>query len=574
MMDEKIKICTIDFDYDDVKLLINQGFDVHNGSAGNTLKFESIYSSERCILDYSFPPNLHEFQVLIVNMINTEQKFFFRHEHEFDKINSNGVVKWIVQAPENIFDPRPIAFHYFHNKILEFGKKPSLLIVFADKYYEADYFPVIIKHGGERRGEKIKQSNYSFWEFSLKEPKTGTKSTVVTTNPKLKSLLEDFTKLTYYQTFHLKTVIDREKSISIQDPRFHNILEDSTGDIISYSYIFNELVLFVFPYFENIGEFTKRFMTEVAPEILPNLFTVLSTFSWLDDKKYWLPGHGELIEQKSQEITRHEQELKRIDKEIEANKNTYNFLHDLITETDEELVDAVLYILRWLGFDNARKMDEVSTSGVFEEDIQLSADEKILVIEVKGIRGTSKDSECSQIDKIKHRRMKQLKSFDVYGLYIVNHQRTQPSLNRQNPPFTDHQIQDALNTERGLMTTWSLYQLYWDIEAGIFTKEEARIKFFDFGLVDFRSKLETIGKVIRKFNEVTIGVELSGTEIKVGDEVLTEEDGFMAKYQVLSIHQNNVSVPSACEGETGIQLDKPMKKNVILYKKPQYVSRD
>ena len=70
------------------------------------------------------------------------------------------------------------------------------------------------------------------------------------------------------------------------------------------------------------------------------------------------------------------------------------------------------------------------------------------------IGGTSKDEECSQIFKIKSRRMKELKRFDVFGLYIVNHQKHLPPLNRENPPFTENQIQDAINDERGLLTTW------------------------------------------------------------------------------------------------------------------------
>lgn len=92
----------------------------------------------------------------------------------------------------------------------------------------------------------------------------------------------------------------------------------------------------------------------------------------------------------------------------------------------------------------------------------------------KGIGGTSTDAECSQVAKHRRRREKEHRDKEILPIYIVNHQRyIRPSL-RQNPPFSDNQIDYAKNDERGLLTTWQLYNQYKLIENGIFTKKETR----------------------------------------------------------------------------------------------------
>ena len=154
--------------------------------------------------------------------------------------------------------------------------------------------------------------------------------------------------------------------------------------------------------------------------------------------------------------------LNRIEGEIESNQSKYQFLHDLITETGDSLVKSIECFFAYLGFRNIINMDETNPD-IKEEDLQISLEQGLLVIEAKGIGGTSKDSECSQISKIKFRRAKERNKFDVFALYIVNHQRYLPPLERKNPPFSEKQIEDAQSDERGLLTTYELFKLYFHI---------------------------------------------------------------------------------------------------------------
>lgn len=79
----------------------------------------------------------------------------------------------------------------------------------------------------------------------------------------------------------------------------------------------------------------------------------------------------------------------------------------MLTETGDSLVNNVKQYLEWLGFDNVQSMDEEVKEGEdFQEDLQIRLDNnELLIIEVKGLYGTSKDNECSQISKIELRRI-------------------------------------------------------------------------------------------------------------------------------------------------------------------------
>ena len=83
----------------------------------------------------------------------------------------------------------------------------------------------------------------------------------------------------------------------------------------------------------------------------------------------------------------------------------YSFLHDMLTCTDDELVDVVIMYLNWLGYNTAKKMDGGKI--LKEEDIQIDLGDGLLV------------------------------------------------------------IKDANNDKRGLLTTWELYQAYFWIDCGV-----------------------------------------------------------------------------------------------------------
>src|SRR5690606_33827519 len=90
-------------------------------------------------------------------------------------------------------------------------------------------------------------------------------------------------------------------------------------------------------------------------------------------------------------------------KELDSLKVKYKFLSDLLVESGEALVSAVEEYLKWLEFESVVNLDDTNPD-LLEEDIQVDCKGRFLVVEIKGIGGTSTDKDCSQISKIKYRR--------------------------------------------------------------------------------------------------------------------------------------------------------------------------
>lgn len=211
--------------------------------------------------------------------------------------------------------------------------------------------------------------------------------------------------------------------------------------------------------------------------------------------------------------------------------------------------------------------DVNNTEGKKEEDINIETNDGLIIIEVKGLGGTSKDADCSQIGKVRRRREKARNKLDVHAHYIVNHQRHKPAHNRKNPPFTPEQIADAEDDQRGLLSTWQLFNVFNAINAGILTKTDVRKAFFTSGLVSFLPEnIQLLGQPKELFQKGKIIIlDLDGAvALKVGEILIWEEDQrfFSTTIESLRVYQEDVS--SASHGEVGIALSVPVKKTTIL----------
>lgn len=310
-----------------------------------------------------------------------------------------------------------------------------------------------------------------------------------------------------------------------------------------------------------------RLFKEVLFRYFSEYFPEIETISWKNKIQYYLPKQQELENKKQEIIKKYNKDITSIEKAIKDNSKEHAFLHNILTGTGDVLVNSVIDYLIWLGFDNAIEKDKTATEGLLEEDIQIDLGEKgLLIIEVKGINGTSKDSECSQISKIKYRRSKERKRFDVFALYIVNNERNIEPLKRTIPPFNDNQIQDAINDERGLMYTWQLFNLYFNVENEFISKEEARNRFLQIGLVDFTPNLKELGKPYKFYqNHTIICVELNNNTIHIGDTLAYEKDGRYYPITITEIQQNEKPVIEVSDGKVGIKVDEKVPEIKTLY---------
>jgi hypothetical protein len=571
-VNERPRICCIDIEKNVTESLIDLGFNIYTGTLGSKIRVPNINhnNNHQLLLNCEIPENLHEYDIIILDLDINKIIDYKKEEHIRVNHTGKSALSLLCSYPETIFDPRPLGSSSLNRSLRQLGNRPHIVITFTTAAYDIEYEVVKITEGRVSRERIEKYNIYSFTNYiPLAESKCGKEITICNIREDLRNLFElTIKKTTYNQTFHHPTKWENGKHMP--DPHYIPLLKNSSGDIVSI-YEFNEYsYIFYLPRIELKEEFLGTFLSKIAPDLLPELFPFSTTFKWKEKEEYWLPKHKNLLDEKKKIEAEYYEKINLKEEEISRNTKKFYFLHEIITETGDKLVDSLIQYLKWLGFKNVTKVDEENTeNNLLGEDIQVELENGLLIIECKGIGGTSTDPDCSQISKIKHRRCKERNRFDVYALYIVNHQRYLPPLNRQNPPFTPVQMQDAVNDERGLLSTWQLFNLYFEIENGIIEKDSSRNELLKFGFVEFKPKnLILIDKPKEIFkNGIVCIVNISKVDLSVGDEILVEKSGKFQNTIIEGIQIDDKPVTTANSGEIGLQLSIPIKKKSVLWKK-------
>lgn len=569
---ERPLVCCLDLSAEDIDALKKDGINIYQGTLGKKIKVPNYEddNNHQLLLNFIFPQNLHEYDIFILNLNNSKTIDYKSDDYIRKDITGKSYFYFQSSYPETLFDPRPISSSVLNNKLDKITNRRCLMIVFTTGNYAIDYELVEISSKGARRKGVETYNIYSFFDhIPLGHSMFGKEMKTLSMRSDLQALLnKHIDGAVYNQTFNHPTI--RKNNEQVKDEKYFPLLVNQNEDIISYYNRSDHFDLFILPQFKNKGAFLSEFLKVIAPSILPELFPFSTQYLWKENKEYWLPNEEKLELERKKVEKEYEQKLRSIDKKITQNKAEYAFLHEILTETGDALVDSLIKYLKWLGFTKIRDMDKESDAlRIKEEDLQIEIDSKLLVIEVKGIGGTSTDSECSQISKIKHRRCKERDAFDVFALYLVNHQRYMPPLKRKNPPFTKEQISDAENDERGLLTTWQLFNLYFDIQNRILTKEEARDMFIELGFVEFTPKnLILIDEPKKIFKEGFVCiVNIDSIKLKVGEDLIIEKNGRYLKSKIKGIMINDKHVDEASGGEIGLELSEPIKKKSKLWKK-------
>lgn len=354
----------------------------------------------------------------------------------------------------------------------------------------------------------------------------------------------------------------------LKDDNFVPLLCNERDEIVSFAHFVDNLLVLVFPNVFDKANFIGSLFKTYLPEIVPDIFPFHGEFGWLENGDYLLPGERELLNKKAEIEDKYAKDIAENDALILKSKKDFKFLSDMISETGEALVSSIMHYLKWLGFESVVNFDDTNPD-TLEEDIQVDCGNRFLVIEVKGIGGTSTDKDCSQISKIKYRRAEKRGRFDVFGLYIVNHQRYLPPKFRAAPPFTENQIKDAGHDRRGLLTTYDLYKAYFLIEDGVLQKSDVMDSLFKTGLITLEpNNLVSIGRPAELLKEGHVVIlTLENITLTVGDTLVIKTKGDYSKARVESLQVNDGSFDCCRAGEVGIKLDSKLNKNSEIFVK-------
>jgi hypothetical protein len=566
---EKPQICAIDLDQEIVEALQAKNLHCFNGTLGSSIKVPQYInkSYHPCQENSDFPPNLHEYDIVIVDLEEREPIEYIESEHISSFLK--GGILLSSKYPEPIFNPRPLASLFLRPQLEEFFTKETLTIVFCSADQISTYYPIKHTYTGVCEQKPIESSLYIFMkDLPKKQNKVGKNVVVVDDiNKDFSIFLNKYKKKFIYKiVFQHPTQWLEDERKSILKKNFFPLLLNSSNEIVGFIDFSGVSVVLAFPQlYESKKEFLLELIDELLPGIFPKLFPYSEQFSWLKSDNYYLPNQTDIIARKTQLEDEYQAALSQIEKEFQENTAKYKFLHDLITETGEALVKSVEVFFAWLGFENIVNMDETNPK-IREEDIQIDLGTGLLVIEVKGIGGTSTDSNCAQIGKIKNRRARDRNRFDVFGLYVVNHQRYLPPTERQNPPFNDQQIADAESDERGLLTTYEIFKLYSYIENGFITKEDARKSLSDYGLVKFKPSSS------RQLGYPPLDIHYKGEVVKLNTSIMVNKgasiivcnDEGWFRTEIVEVRKDNKPVEFA-SGEISINVSHKVLKTSELW---------
>jgi hypothetical protein len=311
--------------------------------------------------------------------------------------------------------------------------------------------------------------------------------------------------------------------------------------------------IFILPQVEHRADLVAELVDRVLPRLAPRLFPHAEGSRWTRRPEYDLPRVTALKD----EITTIEEATRRrvrgLEERIEAEREQHGFLHDLLTATGDDLVQAVIKALKAIGFNEVQDVDaDAAPGGSLREDVQILDAAVPVLVEVKGITGMPKEASLLQVAKYLIPRMRDWNRSDIHGLAVVNHQRNLPGLDREHEHvFQADVLSNAQQQGFGLLTTWDLFRLVrgfiihgWqhDDIAGLFVAS-GRIR-------PVPAHYELIGIVDEYWGQAAaLGLRLQAGVLRVGDRIAYEQPVDFIEEDVTSLQLSDQDVEEVHPGD-------------------------
>lgn len=566
----KTNVCCLDLPDECLDYLKSLDLNVYEGSLGSvfTIKWghNSFRGTKPLLADVDIPENLHEYHVIIHDMENPNYREYRADEHYISNVVSEQQRHLECRQPVNTLDLRPFGTKRLYDRFRENSRGRRIEILFVGHENSVEYYSNIVD--GTHPNNMGTLSNIEGWNLLSGKEKSGRRVQLEDNNIS-KNLFEGrVNKVKYCRVFSLPTNMHGKERAT--DPRFMSLLNNEDGECISYLFYYSDdYIKFVLPQLEDKAGVLKDLFETILFRVFSEYFPDVEARSWVHSDIYKLPDELKIHQRIKAKQEEFEQEIAKLQEESKTISEKNLHLKQLLIESGSTLVTAVKLFFEWLGFENVVDKDAALKEGELkDEDLCFEYEGTHFFIEVKGINGTSTDAECSQVDKIVNRRMRELKTIDVHGVYVVNHQRNVEPLKRQIPPFNKNQIKDAENQSRALIYTVQLFALYSDIENGYISKEQAREDFLQVGLVDFHRHLTSLGVPYNYYqDDSVICLELNDTPLSVGDTLYyTDSLQRLVELKVKSLQQEKQALQSIANGKTGIKVDRRVPRNKAILK--------
>ncbi|MEQ8240644.1 MAG: hypothetical protein RIA69_15605, partial [Cyclobacteriaceae bacterium] len=91
----------------------------------------SAYKTHNLLLNFNLPINLHEFDIIIIDLGNFETVEYNEEEHTRTKHVGKSATALKCSFPETLFDPRPFGSTILNQRLSDKGNRFQLIIAFT-----------------------------------------------------------------------------------------------------------------------------------------------------------------------------------------------------------------------------------------------------------------------------------------------------------------------------------------------------------------------------------------------------------------------------------------------------------
>lgn len=548
---QKPKILLIDLPDTVLNSVRSAGFNASAGTFGSPYKVECSDNYMPVIHKVRLPEYYPEQEIVIIDLTPPETI----DSPEGEKRTSEGAKDWWAKCSKGKIDPRPRTMIWVKDdfdRILDHG---GMFVIFAQPRLHQDLVLGEAPDGRLEISNNIPADNWSFLSIlsNLKIKSDVGEEIIVPNRDRqlFRFLRETVRDARYMATLKPTTNTLKWSWVPIAEGKFEECVvggllapEDSKGRIL------------ILPQISKDAKTIMTLLREVLPELSPHLFPHIEGLRWVERDEYELDSVLKYKTDKIEVQKKANREIEDLDKKITDERDKLGFLHRIITNTGEDLVESVKSCLEFIGFEQVIDVDEQiqnkGTSAPKQEDLQVQDKSPTLLLEIKGLSGLPHEDDMMQVVKYVPRRMKEWGMTDVLGVSIINHQRNIPALERDNRNvFTEQQIEDAQHNDVTILTTWDLFLLTKGMMKWKWNPKAIQELFYQCGrMPNIPAIYKPIGKIVKYWEKPgAVGVQISENELHKGELIgYVTPEGYLEE-EVLSLQVENQDVEAAVQGQ-------------------------
>jgi hypothetical protein len=513
-----------------IKEMQAEGYNVKRGNFGLPYTENPDYPLQVLYENSYFPDNFSEADVVIIDLSYSVMKKPLSQRTIADQKG-----RYLLAGhPLRFADPRSIHMSRRRAELDTIYQNGGTFIIFIDENVAIDVY--VPSHNPQLFAPQLLKT-FRVWDFlTVLESrievidKKGNSFQITSTSKDIQQLLQRHAEgVTFHAEIKTHVLKDRWHTLAI------NKFGSTIAAMLAPTPGTNEGYIFFFPHFKDKPAFLLDLFKAPPSELTSIFFSETKKADWLGQDIFNLPRVRELeatIQHIREETDRQIQELLG---QVSFEKESHQFLFELMSESGTPLVNAVKQALKTIGFQEIIDRDEVlKARGVInmEEDLNIGDRLPLILVEIKGVEGRGTESQALQVTKHFTSRAEEMKlqDSDIHGITILNHEIETNPLDRITQPFTDLVIQNTKKTSLGLMTTWTLYKLVLNYIKHKWKHEQVADLFYRRGFIEpIPLHYEYIGRIdgfLPKYSCVTIQIEkraiFKGDRVAFVPELLPE----------------------------------------------------